>query len=117
LNTNLLRRAWLVCFAAGAAVTLLTVAGYSDGNGNPQSKGVQVQTVNIPVDGMACMSCAARVKRTLKAIDGVQKVEVSLERREAAVRFQTDKVSPERLKSAIDALGYKAGKPRITEGK
>ena len=77
----------------------------------------QPRTVSIPVEGMSCVSCAARVKRTLKAIDGVQQVEVSLERREAVVRFLPDKVSPERLKSAIDALGYKAGTPQVAEAK
>lgn len=35
----------------------------------------QVKTVSIPVEGMSCVSCAARVKRTLKGIEGVQRVE------------------------------------------
>lgn len=77
----------------------------------------QVKTVNIPVEGMSCVSCAARVKRTLKGIGGVQFVEVSLERREATVRFSPDKVTPERLEAAINALGYKAGKSRVMESK
>ncbi len=77
----------------------------------------QVQTVSIPVEGMSCVSCAARVKRTLKGIEGVQQVEVSLERREAVVRFSPAKVTPERLESAINGLGYKAGKSRVAESK
>lgn len=82
-----------------------------------QAAAPQVKTVSIPVEGMSCVSCAARVKRTLKGIDGVQFVEVSLERREATVRFSSDKVTPERLEAAINALGYKAGKSRVTESK
>lgn len=82
-----------------------------------QATGPQVKIVSIPVEGMSCVSCAARVKRTLKGIDGVQHVEVSLERREATVRFSSDKVTPERLEAAINALGYKAGKSRVTESK
>jgi copper ion binding protein len=77
----------------------------------------QVQTISIPVEGMSCVSCAARVKRALKGIDGVQHVEVSLERREAVVRFSTEKVTSERLGSAINALGYKAGQSRVVESK
>ena len=77
----------------------------------------QVKTVAIPVEGMSCISCAARVKRTLKGIEGVQQVEVSLERRETVVRFAPAKVTPERLESAINELGYKAGKSRVVESK
>lgn len=77
----------------------------------------QLKTVSIPVEGMSCVSCAARVRRTLKSIDGVQQVEVSLERREAVVRFAADKVTSERLESAINSLGYKAGKARVVGSK
>lgn len=77
----------------------------------------QVKTVSIPVEGMSCVSCAARVKRTLKGIDGVQQVEVSLERREVTVQFSSEKVTPERLEAAISELGYKAGKSRVVESK
>lgn len=77
----------------------------------------QVKTISIPVEGMSCVSCAARVKRTLKGIEGVQHVEVSLERREATVRFTPEKVTPERLEAAINELGYKAGKSRMVESK
>jgi len=77
----------------------------------------RTKAVSIPVEGMSCVSCAARVKRTLKGIDGVQHVEVSLEHREAIVRFLPDKVTPERLQTAINALGYKAGKSRVMESK
>jgi copper chaperone CopZ len=81
------------------------------------SRIAQLQTTSIPVEGMSCVSCAARVKRALKGIEGVKEVEVSLERREAIVQFSPEKVSPERLQTAIDGLGYKAGKPRTMEGK
>jgi copper chaperone CopZ len=78
---------------------------------------VPVKTVSIPVEGMSCVACAARVKRTLKGIEGVQHVEVSLELRDAMVRFLPKKVTPERLEAAINALGYKAGKSRVVESK
>ena len=78
---------------------------------------VQSKTVSIPVEGMSCVSCAARVKRTLKAIEGVQRVEVSLEHREATVRFTPDKVTPDHLEAAINQLGYKAGKSRMVESR
>ena len=101
-----------------AVLTVLALATVSSFIARSESKAAaHLQTISIPVEGMSCVSCAARVKRTLKGIEGVEQVEVSLEHREAVVRFSLDKVSPERLRSAIDALGYKAGKPQVVEVK
>lgn len=72
-------------------------------------------TAVIPVDGMTCGACAARVKGTLKDIDGVADVEVSLAERNVRVRFADEKVNPERLAEAITELGYKATVPPSRE--
>lgn len=77
----------------------------------PTSKAV-LKTVVIPVEGMACVACAANVKRTIKALDGVSNVEVSLGTRSARVTYVPDKSSPDRIAAAIDQLGYKAGTPQ-----
>jgi copper chaperone CopZ len=75
----------------------------------------EVKTVVIPVEGMACVACAASVKRALKAIDGVAQVEVNLERRSARVTYAPAKVAPDRLVAAINKLGYRAGTPKEAE--
>jgi len=68
-------------------------------------------TVSIPVKGMACGSCAARVKKTLSAIDGVKSVEVSQPNGSASVRYVAAKVSGEQLRDAVKRLGFEAGMP------
>ncbi len=75
------------------------------------------KTAVIPVEGMSCMSCVARVKRTLAKIDGVEEVTVSLEKREARIRYIEGKVTPARLAEEINSLGYRAGTPRAEESK
>lgn len=72
-----------------------------------------LKTVTIPVESMSCAACAARVKKTLKEIPGVQAVELNLEHRNAQVRYLDGQVSPERMVAAINQLGYKAGKPAL----
>lgn len=72
---------------------------------------LRAKTVTIPIEGMTCASCVARVKKTLKSIDGVVEIEVSLEHRDAQVRYLEAKVSPERLAAAINELGYRAKAP------
>lgn len=59
----------------------------------------------IKIDGMMCSHCEARVKKCLEAIDGVEVVEVSHEKKHAVVR--TANVSDEMLKAAVEAQDYK----------
>ncbi len=73
----------------------------------------QQKTVTIPIEGMACMLCVGRIKKTLKALDGVLEVTVSLEHRNAQIRYRETTVSPERLAAAINDLGYTAGTPTV----
>lgn len=68
-------------------------------------------TVVIPVEGMSCVSCAAKIKKTLASINGIGDVEVSLGERRARVRFDPSRLSPDRLIAAINDLGYHAGAP------
>ena len=69
----------------------------------------EVKAVEIPIGGMSCMSCVARVKKTLSGIDGVKETKVSLEDKNARIIYDPEKVSPEQLKNAISEIGYKAG--------
>lgn len=68
-------------------------------------------TVLIPVEGMSCVSCAARIKRRLASMNGVGEVEVSLGERHARVRFDPRRVSSDGIVAAINDLGYHAGVP------
>ena len=73
------------------------------------------ESVVIPVEGMSCQACVARVKKTLKDTTGVSEVSVSLEKHEAEIRYESAKTSAEKLVKAIDEMGYKAGIPRAKE--
>lgn len=74
-----------------------------------------LKTVIIPVEGMACIACAATVRRAIKSLDGVSHVEVSLEKRTAQVTYAAGKLSPDRIVAAVNKLGYRAGTPREVE--
>ncbi len=78
-----------------------------------ESPAAPTSTVTLPVEGMSCGSCVAAVKRTVKALDGVTGVEVSLEKRQARVRYQVGKVTPDRIATAIRQLGYRTGEPVV----
>ncbi|GAC1563406.1 MAG: hypothetical protein NVS3B13_38150 [Mucilaginibacter sp.] len=72
-----------------------------------------VKMLLIPVEGMSCGSCASHVKKSIKFLQGINSVEVSLEKRQAKVSYLPQKISPAKIQEAISASGYKAGKPVV----
>ena len=46
-----------------------------------------VQTATLAVPGMTCAACPITVKQAISKVDGVNKVNVSFDKREAAVTF------------------------------
>ena len=77
----------------------------------PHSQIVTVQKIKIPVEGMSCSACQANVKKTIKSMNGVTAVEVSLENKMAYVTYDSLKLKSEQIQEAINNKGYKAGKP------
>lgn len=71
--------------------------------------GLSVKTVTMPVEGMSCSSCVSNVKKTVKALAGVQNVAVSLEKRQATITYAQEQISPEQISKAINDKGYKTG--------
>ena len=60
----------------------------------------------IPVIGMACSACSAKVERKLNSLNGVASASVSLPSRTALIDFNPDEISLEDLKAAINAIGF-----------
>ena len=65
-----------------------------------------METVTLKVKGMTCMGCVASVKRVLQAIEGVKSVEVSLERAQATVQYDSALAAPAHFKAAVADAGY-----------
>ncbi|HET7614432.1 MAG TPA: heavy metal translocating P-type ATPase [Gemmatimonadaceae bacterium] len=65
----------------------------------------------FPVTGMTCAACQARVQRALTTQPGVVDATVNLLTGSAAVRFDPDAVTAERLVEAVRATGYDAELP------
>ena len=73
------------------------------------------RTIRIPVSGMTCAACQARVQRTLQRQPGVMDAGVNLMMHDATVRYSPDAVSPEQLVAAIRDTGYGAELPPAVE--
>jgi len=69
---------------------------------------VTAARVSIPVSGMTCAACQARVQRTLQAQPGVSDATVNLMMGNATVTYDPTATAPGALVEAIRATGYGA---------
>lgn len=65
-----------------------------------------MQTEIIKVTGMTCSGCSSVVTKTLKAVNGVNDVNVSLSAAEAIVQYDETLTSLEELKFVVKEAGY-----------
>lgn len=101
----------LLAAVLGAA----SLTGATAAEQKTQSTTKEVSTTReivVPVEGMSCVACVARVKKEISAMPGVAAVNVDLAERNARIRFDSKRVLAKELAAAIDKLGYKAGDPK-----
>jgi len=66
-------------------------------------------SVEVSIEGMSCMACVAKVKKTLSDLSGINEVKVSLENKSATIQYNPDNISLDKIKQSINEIGYKAG--------
>jgi Cu+-exporting ATPase len=74
-----------------------------------------IQTLFLPVEGMTCASCVARVEKALKKVDGVENANVNLATEKATVELNPAIASVGALKTAVEEAGYTLHIPQAVE--
>ena len=69
----------------------------------PSSKTV---TVNVGIEGMTCNSCVQLIEKTVGAVDGIIKITVSLDKKEAVIIYNHNTLTNEDVKNAIEDTGF-----------
>jgi mercuric ion binding protein len=72
----------------------------------------ETRTVRLSVPGMTCAACPITVKTALTKVQGVEKAEVSFEKKEAIVVYDDAKTNVGKLKAATKNAGYPATEKR-----
>ena len=62
--------------------------------------------VDLPVEGMTCAACSARIARGLDKLDGVEAANVSLASSRASIVFDDSSLGRDDLEAVIARLGY-----------
>ena len=63
-------------------------------------------TTELPIEGMTCAACAARIGRGLSDLDGVEKANVNYATARAVVSYDPDAVDLAAFSTTIQKLGY-----------
>lgn len=62
--------------------------------------------VTLSVPGMLCDGCAETVRDLLMTVPGVRQARASSWRKHVAVRFESSRVGPEEIRSALASGGF-----------
>jgi Cu+-exporting ATPase len=65
-------------------------------------------SVTIPIGGMTCAACAARVEKALRGLEGIESASVNLATEKAAVVYNPASIRVSAIKEAIEKAGYRA---------
>ena len=67
-----------------------------------------LQRIDLPISGMSCASCAARIEKGLGSVEGVSQATVNLAAEKATVVFHSNQTDLSRLIKEVEDLGYGA---------
>ncbi len=70
------------------------------------AEAASAKSVVIPIGGMTCASCSARIEKVVGRLDGVKSVSVNLVAEKAAVEYDPQVVRLSAIKRAITDAGY-----------
>ncbi|MHB1688897.1 MAG: heavy metal translocating P-type ATPase [Ignavibacteriaceae bacterium] len=71
----------------------------------------EIKTLTLPVEGMTCASCVARVEKALKKVEGVGEVNVNFATEKVTLSFDDSKTDLAKLATVVEDAGYKLLSP------
>lgn len=76
--------------------------------------GRSFKKVELPITGMSCASCVARIEKGLSKMSGIVDVKVNFATEKATITFDPSRVHLGDFVATIHDLGYEAGMEKIT---
>jgi Cu+-exporting ATPase len=70
-------------------------------------KTADIKTLTLPVEGMTCASCVARVEKVLKKVEGVDEVNVNLATEKVTLSFNPSVADVSKFTEVVEDAGYK----------
>ena len=67
-----------------------------------------MKTEILKIGGMTCAACAARIEKTLSALDGVKNASVNLAAEKLSIEFDESIIAIKDIEEKIEKIGYTA---------
>jgi copper chaperone CopZ len=77
-----------------------------------QTKAIQTVKLNTPT--VQCGMCKTKIESAMKRYDGIMTVNVNYKKKETTVKYITDRINEETIKTAIANIGYDANEVSAT---
>ena len=68
---------------------------------------IHTEKISLPVEGMTCASCVARVEKTVAKFEGISKVNVNLATEKVTLEYDPAAVDLSKLAETVEDIGYK----------
>jgi len=78
-----------------------------------ESQEKNLTRIDLPITGMSCASCAAKIEKGLARVEGVSKATVNFAAEKATVLFHPDRTDVPHLVEKIRDLGYEAKAEKV----
>ncbi|MBT6854700.1 MAG: copper-translocating P-type ATPase [Nitrospina sp.] len=79
----------------------------------PDHKSTNKQNITLPVKGMSCASCSARIEKKVGELEGVDSVHVNFAAEVATIEFDPQKIPASQFPKTIAKLGFEV--PRLNK--
>jgi Cu+-exporting ATPase len=75
---------------------------------------METQRLDLPIGGMHCAGCTARVEKALQRLPGVQAAQVNLATAKATLHYDATTLSLGEIAKEVEAIGYQVPLQRLT---
>jgi len=73
-----------------------------------------IKTLELPITGMTCMSCAGRIESGVAKVAGVERASINFATGTLTVVYDPDKIEGRKFIETVRELGYDAGFEAVT---
>jgi Cu+-exporting ATPase len=75
---------------------------------------MDTQRLDLPIGGMSCAGCAARIEKALQSLPGVQEAQVNFATEKATLRYDPAVLSTDQIITEVEEIGYQVSQQRLT---
>jgi Cu+-exporting ATPase len=75
---------------------------------------METTRVDLPIRGMSCAGCAARIEKVLQGLPGVQEAQVNFATEKATLRYDPALLTLDQLAREMEEIGYEVPLQRLT---